>query len=479
VIAGPATTAQARPGVIDLYRTLGEVLSARWTRFAPLVEGALILAWFLLRTVDVHPAAMLLWLALATLLSMVAPTSGLVILAAIGPFNEGFILTRDIGAKSFLALLLVGSVAVRVAFGWRAWRRPSAPVVLAVVLLVGTAAGLWISRLRFGEAFFNSAWQIWLTGNGTMLLTFLASIWVARRGEMRPLVVTFVSATVAGLVSLIDWSAAEAFRTSLAAWMVSGPPIGRLTGVMRSPTSTAALVTLPAMLCLAAVVAGRDRRLRLGAGLVAIPLLVAAYFTYNRAVFLALYALVVVLAWRVRPRYGIALAAVGLAVGLAIFPRYMALRIEAAGSAPPPGQVLLGSDIQRLEAWGASVRMFIDQPIFGHGYRAYREVSKAFGGIALNAPHNEWLRLFAEHGVFIGLAGLAFVIATVVWLARIPGWLGAGIIGAFVSFALAACFNNPFLFNQVTIPAMVIAGTGVGLAGHVKAAPATEPAGGP
>ena len=48
-------------------------------------------------------------------------------------------------------------------------------------------------------------------------------------------------------------------------------------------------------------------------------------------------------------------------------------------------------------------------------------------------------------------------------LARRPGWLETGILGAFLSFALAAAFNNPFLFSQVTIPAFVVAGTGVAL----------------
>ncbi len=45
-----------------------------------------------------------------------------------------------------------------------------------------------------------------------------------------------------------------------------------------------------------------------------------------------------------------------------------------------------------------------------------------------------------------------------------PGWLGAGLFASFLSLAIAASFNNVFLFNQVTIPAMVMAGTGVALA---------------
>jgi O-antigen ligase len=479
VIARPATTAESRPGVLDLYRELGAVLFPRWARVAPLVEVAVIASWFLFRTVDVHPLAMWLWVGLAAVVALLAPTSGLVILAAIAPFNEGFVLTRDIGAKSFLAVVIVGSIAVRLALGWRGWRRPPVSVILAAFLLVSTGAGLAISRARFGQDFFESAAQIWFTGIGTMFLAFLAAAWVARRGELRPLVVAFIAATVASLLSLLDFVASEPFRASIAAWTVSGEPIARLTGVMRSPTSTAALIMLPVMLCLAAVALARDVRLRLAAGIVAIPLLVAAYLTYNRAVFLALFALAIVIAWRIRPRYGVALAVVGVVIGFALLPGYMALRMEGAGVAPEPGQVLLANDRQRLEAWAASIRMFLDQPLLGQGYRAYREVSPAFGGIVLNAPHSEWLRLFAEHGIVVGLAGIAFVVVTIRELARVPGWLGAGILGAFVSLALAACFNNPFLFNQVTIPAVVITGTGVGLAAMIRPSPVTEPAGGP
>jgi uncharacterized membrane protein YqjE len=479
VIARPATTAESRPGVFDLYRDLGAAASRGWTRAAPWVEVAVILSWFVLRTFGNDPVAMWLWVAAAAVLAILAPTTGLVILVAIAPFNEGFVLTRDIGAKSLLALLIVGSIAVRVAIGWRGWRRPPASVVLAAFLLLSTGAGLAITYARFGRVFFESAAQIWFTGVGTMFLAFLAAVWVARRGELRPLVVACIAATVASMLSLLDFLAPEAFRASIAVWMVSGEPIARLTGVIRSPTSTAALIMLPATVCLAAVVLSRDVRVRLAAGLVAIPLLIAAYFTYNRAVFLALFALAIVIAWRIRPRYGIALAVVGIVIGLALLPGYMALRTEGAGVPLEAGQLLLANDRQRLEAWAASVRMFLDQPLLGQGYRAYREVSPAFGGVVLNAPHSEWLRLFAEHGIVVGLAGIAFVVATVRELASVPGWLGVGILGAFLSLVLAACFNNPFLFNQVTIPAVVIAGSGVALAATARAAVVTEPAGGP
>jgi O-antigen ligase len=128
--------------------------------------------------------------------------------------------------------------------------------------------------------------------------------------------------------------------------------------------------------------------------------------------------------------------------------------------------VLIATDQQRLGAWAAAGRMFLDEPILGQGYRAYRQLSVQFGDPILNAPHNEWLRLFAENGIVVGLLGLAFAVATAARLARSPGWLGAGLFGSFLSLCIAASFNNLFLFNQVTIPAMVLAGTGVALAGR-------------
>ena len=150
MIAGP-TTVKPPPGVIDLYRELGSALFRGWSRAAPLVEGTLVLSWFVLRTVDAGPLGMWLWVAVTAVLAVLAPTSGLVILAAIAPFNEGYLLTRDIGVKSLFALLIVGSIGVRIALGWRRWRdwpRPSASVILAAFLLLSTGAGLAITRAR-------------------------------------------------------------------------------------------------------------------------------------------------------------------------------------------------------------------------------------------------------------------------------------------------------------------------------------------
>jgi O-antigen ligase/polysaccharide polymerase Wzy-like membrane protein len=467
----------AGPGVVDFYRALGGVVRERVPHLPVIVEAGLIAGYFLARTVNAPDALLTGWLAIAAFVALASPTSGLVLLAAIGPFSEGIFLTRDIGAKPVLVLVLVLAIAVRVAARPGTWTRPPAAVMLALAILVGTGAGLAVTRVRFGYDSFSGAWQIWLAGIATALLVFAAAAWVARHGEVRPLVVALASATLAAFLSLADYLAPDAFRGSVMGWTATGPPLAsRLTGVIRSPTASAALIMIPTTVLLVGAALGHRLSLRLAALVLAVPLLVAAYLTYNRAVFLALFALVVIVGWRIRRPIGIGLLIVGLVIGGLLVPRYMALRGEATGTPLPPGQVLIASDQQRLNAWATAGRMFLDSPLIGQGYRAYREVGPSFGDTTLNAPHNEWLRLFGEDGVIVGLAGLAFVVVTGLTLARRPGWLETATLAAFVSMVLAASFNNPFLFSQVTIPAFVVAGTGVALSrlGGPEPAPRDE-----
>jgi O-antigen ligase len=425
-------------------------------------EVVLIALYFAIRTMGTDPTQVTVWVIAAVALCVAAPGSGLVVLAAIAPFNDALDLPHGVGSRTVMAAAILLGIGLRWLASPAARSRPSAPVVLASVLLVMTGLGLIRTELRWGFDFAVDAAGTWLQGVATMLLVFIATVWIARRGERRPLVAALVATTIAGLISLVDFWGDASIRDGFLGWFVVGQVFpGRLTGVIRSPTSTAALVMLPLTVYLAAAVLAPDTRLRVAAAALSAPLLAAAYLTYNRAVFIALYALAVIVGWRIGRRLGIALLVIGMVVGVALVPWYLSVRGQALGNPLRPGQVLIASDQQRLDAWAAAGRMFLDEPLLGQGYRAYRQLSVQYGDPILNAPHNEWLRLFAEHGAIVGLVGLAFVLATAVRLARGPGWLGAGLFASFLSLCIAATFNNVFLFNQVTIPAMVMAGTGV------------------
>lgn len=470
VAAGPATDAPHAPGPIDLYRAIAAAADREAARYrlGPIIGVALIAAYFLLRTANANEVVMTSWLIATSVVAVLSPAIGLVILAAVAPFNEGLLIGRDLGSKSIVALAAAIGVGLRWAVDAGARSRPSAPVLLAGALLVGSGLGLVQTRLRWGVEFTQLAAQTWMTGVATMLVVFVVAVWVARRGDLRTVAVALVATTVAGLISLVDYTSDAQLRESVVGWSLAGQFLpGRLTGVIRSPTSTAALVMLPTMVFLcAALLPGLDRRVRLGAAVITVPMLAAAYLTYNRTVFLALYVLAVLIGWRIRRWLGVTLLVAGLVLGALFVPWYLSVRGQAVGAAGqvPPGQVLIASDQMRITAWGTAARMFLDEPLVGQGYRAYRQLSVEFGDPVLNAPHNEWLRFFAEQGVVVGLLGVTFAVATSIRLARRPGWLETGILASFLSLCLAASFNNVFLFNQVTIPAMILAGTGVALA---------------
>jgi O-antigen ligase len=241
----------------------------------------------------------------------------------------------------------------------------------------------------------------------------------------------------------------------------------RLVELARSPTSAAALVMIPLTFLIAMAVLAPDRRLKLVGLLGSIPLLFVGYLTYTRTVYLALWTTAVIVAWRVRRAAGVAILVAGVVAAIVVLPSYIRMRGDLLGgpAVAAPGQQLIASDAQRITAWATSIRMALDKPLTGQGYRSYRQVGVRFGADEeINAPHNEWLRLFAENGFIVGIAGLAFVGATTVTLWRRRDWLGTGILVAFVSIVLAACFNNPFLYNQVMLPAFIVTGTGLGLA---------------
>jgi O-antigen ligase len=199
------------------------------------------------------------------------------------------------------------------------------------------------------------------------------------------------------------------------------------------------------------------------------------YLTYSRAAILSLFGLAVVIAWRVNRRLGQIVLVVGLGAGLALLPSYLALRGQATNvGVLEPGSLLVATDALRLQAWDSAVHMWLDQPVTGQGFLAYKQLADGYGDTVLSSPHNEWLRLFAEEGTIAGVAGLGFVATTMWWLMRRTGPVASGILAGAVGYVLMATFNNPLLFIQVSV--IVFVGIGYGLARSVAPRISAPPA---
>ncbi len=459
------------PGIVELYGSLIAGLRVFGQRYRlGLVAGvALVATYALLRTVDADRTLLLVWAAATVMLAVASPAHGLIVLAAIAPFSEPLVFSRQLGLKPILVLVLVIAVALRVAADVIRARRiswPPVPLLLGALLAVGTLASVLVSYMNFGRPFAVVAIQVWLAGIGGGLAVLLTAYWVARTGDRRAFYVAVASATIGGLISLGDFIAPDAFRGSLVDWLLRPNAYGyRLSGIIPSPNGSASLIIVPAAVVVAAAVLGRGRAWRTMAASMAALLVLALYFTYSRAALLGLFACAVIVVWRMRRAAGALLLAAGIVGGAIALPFYLQYRSQyVVEGGVATGAVLVASDYQRLDAWRSASAMWLDEPLIGHGFQSYRELHAAYGDMVLSAPHNEWIRLFAEGGVIVGLAGLAWAVTTLVALARAPGWLGAGSFAAFAGWCLAATFNNPTGYVQVGVIVFTVVGTGLALA---------------
>ena len=137
--------------------------------------------------------------------------------------------------------------------------------------------------------------------------------------------------------------------------------------------------------------------------------------------------------------------------------------------------VPLAFDENRLLAWQATTRMWLENPLLGAGFRSFEWLHTDLGSPVLDAPHNEWLRLFGEGGTLVGLIGIAFAIDTPIVLLRTPALLAAGTGAAAAGLFLMAVLNNPFLNSQLNVPAFLVIGTGLGIAARRSYSATTTP----
>lgn len=471
-IAAPRLSS-ATSEVRSFYRVLGSSAldAAERYRLAIVVEIALVVAWFVIRTMfDIDGRAYLAWVAVVAVLALIAPRSGLVVFIATSAFFEPDSLARTLGPRELIVLPLAIGVAIRITLDHWRWR-PEAAVLLAIALAAGTGLGVIHAFARFDAPVAWHAAYSWLGNMLAPVILAVAAAWSARDGSMRPLVVAVGVAVVVAIVCLVEYAAPGSVSKGPLDWVGFWKTFnGRLAGTIPSPNALSAQLMVPTAIVVAAMLLARDVRLRVIAGAAAAPLLAAHYLTFSRSPLLGGYVFAVVLAWRIRRAFGIVALAAGL-VGAALFlPTYLQLRSQSAlEGAVTPGSILVASDAYRFRAWGAAASMWADAPLTGQGYLAYKELADAFGDPALGSPHNEWLRLFAEEGAIIGLVGLLFIAATVRSMSRVPGWLGTGLLGGFAAYVVAATFNNPLLFVRVSAIAFPLIGIGLALAARARA----------
>ena len=471
-IVGGATTPWWRGASF----TLPTSLTSRGIGSLIVWEAGLLLGYVVLRSVHAADPLLVAWAVLAIITAVVSPISGLVVVAALVPFTEA--VTAD--GRVTVAPVLVGALLVSAALRLPRWlralrgcdRQPRIWAGAVALLLVGTAASIATTYLTFGPARAMDAALVWATGIGGGLLVALVAGGISMTGQSRGLVVVVGSTALAAILALVDQLAGHSLATGVLDWALR-PDLGdvRLTGVNPAPNPAATLYLLPAAVLAALALPGlgdrvdpplrRSLALRVLAVVAALAVMVAVVLTYSRSGLVALALVGVLLAWRIHRAAGLAAVIVGTAaVGLLAA---TVLDVRQAGLGGGLAELLTVGDSHRVSAWSVAVRMWLDEPLTGQGFGTFDLVRGVFGGTAATAPHQEWLRFFAEGGIVVGLAGILFVVATLVVLRRARSPLGTGLFGAFIAFVVMAAFNNPLLYLQVSLPVLVAAGGAVGM----------------
>jgi O-antigen ligase len=429
----------------------------------PFAAGLLLIAAFgVIETVHLPEIVRVGWTLVAAAATVIWPLAGLTVMAALGPFVGALEDDGRITAMPFL-LAALGAGVILEAVRAGAWRTGSArmrariavPVLLALALMAGTALGVLSSLLSFGPAGGRAAAELWVPGIGGAMTVFVAAAWVGRAEALRLIAVVATSVAVAASVSMLDFFTAGGVNATALGWMLRDQvDTARLGGIILAPNAAATIFVVGVAVSFTLALFDPRPVVRALASVSGGLALVAALLTYSRSALLALVLISLVLGWRWRGRLGVAAVAV---VGAALAAPYALI----AGSdllRAVPGFY----DQQRLDAWSAAIRIWADHPLTGAGFRAFEWLHETYGS-ALDAPHNEWLRFFAEEGTVVGLAGLVFAASTFLFAARgrsRPEIAGAA---AWIAVVAMASFNNVFMYTQVNVPVFMVAGIGIGV----------------
>jgi O-antigen ligase len=432
------------------------------------VEAGLIFAFVLMRSAGWRHELVSAWDAAAIGVALVSPTSGLTVLLATAPFPDWEPFGQDGGQKMALVGAMGFGLLVR---GVAAGRVGRVPVTLRWALLTwaGTGLALMHTIISFDDTLRGLATERWLAGLGGAFVVLAVAVWSVRQGTIRPLVVAVGAVAVAGAASLLDYAAPHLIRETAFEWMLRARrSADRVTGIVNGPNAVATLLTTALAVPFLVTVLSSGRRRWLLAPVVVF-LTVVVVLTLSRSGLLALLALVVVAVAYHRPRAALVVLVVGCMAFLALMPIYLRLRAQALGAGTVEDLALLVTgDTKRLTAWATAVRLWLEEPLTGHGYLAFLPLRATLGVMSVTHPHNEILRLLVEGGIGLALAFLAFVASAAreLWQARTPLTFAA--LGALVCLVLGAQFNNPYQFAQVTYVGFAIVGAGLGRAWAVR-----------
>ncbi len=398
------------------------------------------------------------WVIALLILAIRWPGSGLGLAAALAVFPQ----PTAIGFAPSVALIAASSIGFALDLVLRGYpdgaMRPRLQVVVVgvITLAATTFVALQRSQFRLDPEIAVEASRRWIEF-GAGLAFFVLLLRAFSMGSKRPLLLGLIGISAGLTVALIDAAAPGFLRSIGMRWLVPADS-NRATGPFISPNRLGSVAGIMVIVgACQALLADRWRWLWAGFAVVS---LVALLVSFSRGALLGLVvAGGVILAIRSRR------AAVGYLVVVALLaviavPLYVGARLSGSGGSL---EILLTNDLGRFDAWFAGIRMIQAEPIFGHGFSAFRELGESFGATdGLLTAHNEFIGFWAESGV-LALAAYVATAAAIVACAlkrRTEAWAIAA-IGAVALFLVATSFNLQSIFLAVTCPFWLVVAYGI------------------
>jgi putative inorganic carbon (hco3(-)) transporter len=322
-------------------------------------------------------------------------------------------------------------------------------------LLVIIIFAVWTTVTTYTALNYDLSYEFWLRNIKTIIFAIMVAVLIDRTSRIHALILIIV-------ISIGYWGAVSTLQTiaALGHARLIGPP-GSMIG--DNNNLALAMVMVFPLVEYCRYVAG-STLIRNGciAGLVF--LVIAILGTYSRGGLVALSAVFAVLLWRSKSlllAFGIVAVAMGAAWLLPSDWSDRMATIETFQS--DPDQSVQG----RFHAWETAIRIGLDRPIVGGGYRAtedpaiYARYKSQDDATKIKAVHNAYLQVLADHGfVGLGLFVLMFFFAVrdcrwiareasktaeLYWLAYLARMLEIGFIG-FAVGALALSIGYYDLF---------------------------------
>jgi hypothetical protein len=230
------------------------------------------------------------------------------------------------------------------------------------------------------------------------LVVLLIGVLVGSQGGSRAGLVAAVAAAaavIAVVIGLLHEALPSLIVSTPLGWLIAvdEEPL-RLRGIMSAPNAMAMLALLPACLVAAWMMHRRSLSVWLAGSAVLAVVAVGVLLTFSRSAVLALAAVAVSYAWYIRRSAAIVMLLVAVVAAAILVPLYL----EQRAGTPLAGVegILQGfftvGDSVRASGWAAAIRMTLDSPLIGQGFRSYVLLHAQFGDPAQSAPHNEWLR---------------------------------------------------------------------------------------